>query len=200
MGKKRKQRQQPRRASQPAKGYRTEKYVEHIFTIEVGVLQAATVLPELTDAEVLAALEKLTTQVRSSGLPRFQKQPTDTEGVIAWLIVQGWEDLFRRRGRLSTQDMAGCLETVIESARTHVRKRDGRGYLDYLQKFMKRAGVSIQVVPADELEDTELEDDSFDDLERMSLAELGALWLREPDFVEAQDAFENRAHVQITQG
>ncbi len=61
--------------------------------------------------------------------------------------------------RLSNQDVAGCLETVIESAETHVRKRDERGYLNYLQKFMKRAGVSIQVVPADELEDTELEDD-----------------------------------------
>ena len=45
-----------RRTAKPKKNYRTEKYVEYIFHAEVGILQAATLLPELTDGEVLDAL------------------------------------------------------------------------------------------------------------------------------------------------
>jgi tetratricopeptide (TPR) repeat protein len=200
MSRKKKRRPQPGRASrQPTKDYRTEKYVEYIFTAELGVFQAATLLPELADGEVLAALEKLAVQVRSGGLPRFREQPTDTEGLIAWLIVQGWEDLFRRRGRLSPHDMVGCLETVIESAETHMRKPAERSYLEYLAKFMRRAGVSLQVIPVSEFEDAEEEELSYD-LGRMSLAELGALWLRNPGSVEIEDSFEDQAHTQIASG
>jgi tetratricopeptide (TPR) repeat protein len=199
MGKKRKRSKQPRQASKP-KNYRTEKYVEYIFYAEVGILQAATLLPELTDGDVLAALTKFTGQIRSSGWPQFQEQPFDADGLIAWLIVQGWEDLFRRRGQLSRRDMVGCLNTVIESAETHVRKPEGRSYLKYLEKFMKRAGVSVELAPPEDFEDEELEEELFYNLDRMSLAELGALWLSKPEFVEAEDAFENQAHAQIVEG
>ena len=169
-------------------------------------MQAATLLPELTDGEVLDALRKLADQIRSSGWPHFREQPPGTDDLIAWLIVHEWEDIFRRRGRLSRRDMVGCLNTVIESTGTHVRKPGGYSYLKYLKKFMKRAGVSIDMVPAEEFEDEledkfEFEDDElFYDLDRMSLAELGALFLKEPDVIGVDDAFENRAHARITAG
>jgi tetratricopeptide (TPR) repeat protein len=199
MSKKRKRSKQPRQASKP-KNYRTEKYVEYIFYAELGILQAATLLPELTDGDVLGALRKFADRIHSSGWPQLQEQPSDTDDLIAWLIVQGWEDLFRRRGRLSRRDMVGCLNTVTESAETHMRKPKGRSYLKYLEKFMKRAGVSIEMVPPEDLEDEELEEELLYNLDRMSLAELGALWLSKPEFVEAEDAFENQAHAQIVEG
>ncbi len=200
MSKKIKRPKQPMRASEP-KGYRTEKYVEHIFTVELGVLQAATLLPDLTDGEVLAALNQLANQSRSSGLPHFREQPTDPAGLLTWLIVQVWEDLFRRCGRLSSRDISGILETVIESAEMHVRKPGERRYLDYLKKFMKRAGVSLQAVPASELEDTD-RDDTLPphDMSRMPLVELGVLWLRQPDLLGVDDAFENQAQAQVAAG
>jgi tetratricopeptide (TPR) repeat protein len=166
----------------------------------MSVLQAATLLPHLTDGEVLAALEKLTSQVRAKGLPHFQEQPSDTDGLIAWLIVHSWKDLFRRRARLSKRDMAGCLQTVAESARTHVRKPGGRSYLKYLKKFMKRAGVSIQVLPMSEAEDIEVTEESTHDLERMSLADLGLLWLDKPGYHESETVFGRRVRERVAQG
>jgi tetratricopeptide (TPR) repeat protein len=189
-----------RRQGSTTKNYRTAQYVEYIFTAEVGVLQAATLLPELTDGEVLNALRKLVAQIDAGGLPRFREQPTDTDGMIVWLIVQGWEDLFRRKSRLSTPDMVGVLNTVIESAQTHVRNPRGRGYLKYLEQFMKRAGVSIKVKPASEFEGEGAEEDLVYDFDRMSLAELGKLFVKEPDVLGLDDAFENRANAQIVAG
>jgi tetratricopeptide (TPR) repeat protein len=177
------------------KDYRTERYIQYIFAAELGVLQAATLLPKLTDGETLAALRKLGADIRSGGLPRFREQPTDTSGLIAWLIVQSWEDLFRQRGRLSNRDMVGCLNVVIESAETRARKPGGRSYLKYLKKFMKRAGISTAVEPAS---DSAVEE--FYDLDQMPLVDLSDLWLKEPDLLGADDAFENRAQALIVQG
>ena len=196
MSKKSKRSKRRKQAPRP-RNYRTEKYIEYIFKAEMGVLQAAKLLPELTDGEALDALRKLVARIRSSGLPRFREQPTDTEGLIAWLIVQGWEDLFRSQARLSKRDMIGCLNTVVESAETHVRKPGGRSYLKFLEKFMKRAGVSVRVEPVTE---SEGEEEEFYDLDRMSLAELGTLWLRKPEIFGIEDAFENQAHALIADG
>lgn len=204
MGKKRRKRKRAKRGrrSPKTKNYRTEKYIEYIFHAELGIFQAATVLPELTDGEVLNALEKLVARIRSSGLPRLREQPADTDDIIAWLIVRGWEDLFQRQGRLSQRDMVGVLNTVIESAQTHVSTPARRSYLNYLEKFMQRAGVSLEVVPADEFEfeDEATEEELFYDFDRMSLAELGDLMVREPDLLGVDDAFENRAHAHMRDG
>lgn len=193
---------QSRRRQQPSKpkDYHTAKYVEYIFRAEVGILQADALLPELTDGEVLDALKKLANRIHASGLPRFQEQPSGVDGLIASLVVHEWEDIFRRKGRLSRQDMVGCLNTLIESAEVHARRPSGRSYLKYLRKFMKRAGVSIEAVPVEQFEGAEIEDELSYDLDRMSLAELGTLWLSKPEFAEAEDAFENQAHAQIADG
>jgi tetratricopeptide (TPR) repeat protein len=196
MSKGRRQSGRRQQAPKPKKDYRTERYIQYIFSAELGVLQAATLLPKLTDGETLAALRKLVAGIRSGGLPRFQGQPTDTSGLIAWQIVQGWEDLFRQRGQLSNRDMVGCLNVVIESAETRMRTPGGRSYLKYLKKFMKRAGLSIAVEPTPDFVAVE----EFYDPDQMPLAELGDLWLKEPDLLGADDAFENRAQALIVQG
>lgn len=188
-----------RRASKP-KDYRSERYIEYIFHAELGILQAAELLPELTDGETMDALEALAAQVRSDGLPHFQEQPAGAEGLVTWLIVQQWEDLFRRRGRLSKRDMAGCLNTVLESARTRMRRRGGRRYLKYLQRFMRRMGVSVEAIPAESLEAAAGEDRQFYNLDEMGLDELGDLFVSEPDVMGVDDAFENRTRALIAEG
>lgn len=204
MAKKRRRRKTSKRRGRVPKGknYRTEKYVEYIFHAEMGVLQAATILSDLTDGEVLSALRKLVARIRSDGLPRYREQPMDTEGLVAWLVVQEWERLFQRSGRLSRQDMVGVLNTVIESAEAHVSTPRRRSYLNYLKKFMKRAGVTVDRVLADEIEfeDEIAEEELFYDFDSMSLAELGELMVKEPDLLGADDAFENRTHAKIRAG
>jgi tetratricopeptide (TPR) repeat protein len=189
----------PRQPASTAKNYRTERYVEYIFAAELGILQAAKLMPELTDGEVLAAVRKLVDQVQARGLPRLEQgeQPMDPEGLIAWLIVQGWEELFRHRGKLTKRDMAGCLTVVVESIEARMRKPGGRRYLRFLDKFMKRAGVTIQVGPLSELAD---EFAVIPNLEHLSLAELGDLWLAQPDVLGLEEAFEHRVHVHIAAG
>ncbi len=185
-----------RRPAKPARQkstdkYRLPRYIEFLFAIELSILNADTILPKLTDGEVVAALRKLLGQVnKSKGLPDYQEQPTDSEALIAWLIVQNWTDLFSRRRKLSRKEMIGCLETVIESAETRMRKPNRRKYLNYLKKFMKRAGVSVEAIPLSEFE---ADDDIFYDLNSMSLAEVGQLWLQKPDSLGIDDAFENKA-------
>jgi len=114
--------------------------------------------------------------------------------LIAWLIVSGWQDLFRRKRRLSKRDMVGCLNVVIESAETRMRSPQGRRYLKYLKRFLKRAGVTIRAEPLSELEGEE-EAPGYD-LERMSLAKLGELLLSEIEIAGLGDAFESR-EVQV---
>ena len=195
-----KKRKRSQRRTQPrqSKNYRTERYVEYIFAAEVGVLQAATTLPELTDGEALDALRKLVARVRSDGLPRLQEQPEGIDGLIVWLIVSGWQDLFHRKRRLSKRDMAGCLNVVIESVETRMRSPQDRRYLKYLKRFMKRAGVTIRAKPVSELEDEEQVPRY--DLERMSLAELGELLLSEVEITGLDEAFESQVSARIASG
>ena len=185
----------PFRPTVDTQAYRTAHYVEYIFAIEAGVLQAATLMPDLTDGKALAALRKLVEQVRQSGLPRFDAQPTDPNGLLRWLIVQSLDEPFKKRGRLSPPDLAGCLETVIESAATHVRQPQERRYLDYLRRFMRQMGLSLRVEPVEPVAD-----ENLPDFEQMPLAALGHWRLRHPDEPDAADAFYNRVLDQIEQG
>jgi hypothetical protein len=184
------------------KNYLSEKYVEHIFHIELAVHQAAELMPDLTDGETIDALEDLVTRVRSQGLPHFEEQPADSKGVVTWLIVQQWEDLFRRKGRLSRKDMVGCLNTVIASAKARMRRRSGRRYLKYLRRFMRRAGVSVKAIPFEALGDAggSPEGQAFYNLNEMSLDALGDLFVSEPDVLGVDDAFENRVRGLILEG
>ena len=181
--------------------YRLPKYVEYIFFAEMSILSADTVLPNLTDGEAVAALKNLVAQIHKiKGLPHYPEQPTDTEGMIAWLIIQNWTNLFNQKRKLSRKEMVGCLGVVIESAESRMRKPNQRKYLSYLKKFMKRAGVSLKAISASELEEDEPDDEVFYDLDGMSLPEVGRLWLLRPDIWGVDDAFENKAHMQIAGG
>jgi hypothetical protein len=180
--------------------YQTSKYVEYIFTAELSILNADSILPQLTDGKVAAALQKLAGQVKAQGLPHYLEQPTDTEGLLAWLIVQNWTDLFSRRRKLSQAEMAGCLEAVLESVRLRMRKPNQRYYLTYLKKFIKRAGLSAQAVPLPEREATEIGEEMVHNLDNMSLSDVGHLWQRRPDIWGIEDAFENKAQAQIVAG
>ncbi|MCP4371618.1 MAG: hypothetical protein GY797_26375, partial [Deltaproteobacteria bacterium] len=126
--------------------YKSSEYVEYIFTLEMGIFQADTVLLSLTDGHVLAALESLVVQIRAGGLPHFREQPVEPEGVVTWLMVGNWqEEAFRQLGKLSKEEMIGCLKTVIESVETRSSGQlDNRKYLNYLKKFMKRAGIRLE--------------------------------------------------------
>ncbi len=182
--------------------YKTPEYVEYIFALEMGIFQADTILLSLTDGHILAALESLVIQIQIKGLPHFREQPTEPEGLVTWLIVGSWrEEAFRQFGKLSKKEMIGCLKTAIESVETRSSGQvNGRNYLNYLKKFMKKAGLRMELEGANYLEDFLASRRLFKNHERMSLAELGKRWMRDPGYIEVNELFTARAETLIVKG
>lgn len=204
MSKKRKKRRQraaepwpPITPKSPSKGkdYRSQRYIPYIFRAEVGIYESSVMAPELTDAEVVRALQTMIRQLRAGKKVAFGEDIVGADDLIAWRISQNWEQL----PQLSNADLAGCLNEVLQSAQTRSQMhRDSRGYLKYLEKFMRKAGVKVQRIPASELEGW----DEWEkvDFEAMSLAEIGELWLKKPEIWDVDVAFENRAAAMSRQG
>ena len=62
-----------------SKDYRSERYVMYIANTETGILQAATIEPDLTDGEVSAALEDLIWQLEQPELATLLLGPKTDE-------------------------------------------------------------------------------------------------------------------------
>jgi hypothetical protein len=95
----------------------------------------------------------------------------------------------------SRADLAGCLEAVIESADTHLRRQDPRHYLDYRRRFMRQMDVNVRAEPAEAPPD-----ETPPDFDQIPLAALGRWQLQHPAEPEAANAFYNRVMDQIEGG
>ena len=206
-----------RKSRTAGKNYRTEEFVMYIMHAEVGIQEAATLLPSITDGDVLNALNRLLRGLETnSDLPHIsvgkvkdgvmtidadKVNPGDltkVTSVIAAQIVNQWHLAMEKYGERSNADLAGCLRTVLDSVRTWTRGPKSRGYLAYAADFLKKGGVKIDLVPADEhgkpLGDSTVElPEPPDDLDHLSLEELTARWLEYPGDDEVLDAFLHRA-------
>lgn len=181
---------------QPAKDYRSPKYIQYIFRAEVGIHESAVMDPTMSDAAVLRTLRTMIQQLRGGRPFTHGEEREGSDNLTAWRITKNWELL----PPLPPSDLAGCLNEVLKSAQTRSEMHGGRrGYLDYLAGFMRRAGVTVQKIsPADLQAADELVEDV--DFAAMSLAEIGELWLDEPELWDVDVAFENRADKMSRQG
>jgi len=138
--------------------YRSEKFVKVIFEAEVGIHEADVVNQNgLSDREVFEALEDFILELRGERPPVSEDEPG---GLVAFLIKGHWRDLFAGRPRPSADDLTGCLQTILASIdHWTTRAQASRGYLDYLRKFMKKAGVRCRLEKSTRSEETDAEDD-----------------------------------------
>ncbi len=129
----------------PINNYRAERYIMHIMNVEIGILQASTADPELTDSEVKATLKGLITELRVS---KSISEITPSN-LTAKLIMEGLKQAFNKHGVLTKEDIIGIFDVIIHSITAHSETR-GRGYLNYLKKFLEKIGVKVRKVSKEE--------------------------------------------------
>ncbi|MBI1881586.1 MAG: hypothetical protein HYR94_25680 [Chloroflexi bacterium] len=161
-----------------SKDYRSERYVMYIANAETGILQAATIDPDLTDGEVSEALADLISQLEQpelAGLLLSQKtdepEPTEAklEGKYAFVqhfVLMNLRSAFERYGLLDTEDVIGILGVIKTSVKRWSVGMHRRGYITYIEGFLGQMGVRVQKLTDEEAQALELKADDTIDLRK----------------------------------
>jgi hypothetical protein len=180
------------------KKYKKDKYVPHLMATETAIYEAYVLSNrQLTDHDVVSALTSLVQKMKKGPLPALEdvaqpEQPGEgQEDFIIWNIRQHWKHLFEETERASTETLIGILRTILGSIEVWTSpRRTSRGYLNYIEGFLKRGGVSVTPVSAE----GEPLDEPIDEL----LA-IGQDWLDNDDR-QAHAEFREMAEALIRQG
>jgi hypothetical protein len=156
--------------------YKTDEFVPIVFETELAIHEADVMTGRvLTDRMVEAALEKLILEMRKGPLPPLDDPRTLDlrEGEEADAIVQNirgrWTEFFDRQPRHTTETLIGVLRTLLGSIGVWSRgSRHSRGYLTFIEGFLKKGGVRVQGFNED-MEPQEEEEDE--------LLEIGRAWI-----------------------
>src|SRR5262249_4247878 len=129
----------------------------------------------LTDRHVQAALERLVVGLRAGGLPPLEEGTTVhyTRGREVDLLVdhirRSWRELFATYPNPGLDNQVGVLRTLLSSVDTWgTRSPDSRGYLNFVEGFLRKTGVRAELVSAEGEVDEEPDD---------PLLEAGEDWL-----------------------
>ena len=186
-------RRQPREASSMAyegDRYKSDKYLPYVHATESGIGQADVIAGRrLTDAHVREAMEGLVRTMKSQALPPLpeEREVEYEKGreaeLVALMIRLGWEDCFARHEHPGQEALIGILRTLLSSVETFTTPSPGsRGYLSFLEGFLRRAGVSFKVVdPHGDAVSDELPDDP--------LIDAGLAWIEEGDRTARREFF-----------
>lgn len=161
--------------------YKTEELVPVHFSTEQGIYQAYVMTDgRLTDRDVESALENLIRQMRAGPLPPLSETletgpgEGEFEDLVIWNIRRNWQELFETQPRVGADNVIGVLRTILASINTwSFPGPESRGYLHYLKGFLKKAGVSIEVLSEDDEPPTDPDEDD--------LFAAGQAWCQEDD-------------------
>lgn len=154
----------------PYKGntYKSPELAQTMFYTELGIHEADVMSDRsLTDDDVRDALEQLVLDMRQGPLPPQSDSnhftdtgvPTDT---IAWNIRRNWKRLYEEAPNPGREKLIGVLRTLLDSINTwSTPSPASRGYLHFVEGFLKKSGASVRVVDEnmEEIEDEPDEDD-----------------------------------------
>jgi hypothetical protein len=171
--------------------YKTEEYVPLMFRTELAIHEADVMTGrELTDQAVRGALEKLVIQLRRGALPppdrrdEVQHVKGQEEDLLLWNLRRNWEILFDEGQTWGQTALIGVLRTILGSVNTWSSpSARSRGYLQFLEGFLKQGGASVRAAPLGEELPPEEEDE---------LLELGRDWLLDGN-AEAEGEFRRLA-------
>jgi hypothetical protein len=149
--------------------YKTDELTPVFLRTETGIYETYVMTDrQLTDATVQAALVKLIHQLRAGGLPPLEEQPSINaeEDLVIWNIRRNWHDLFASFPHPGTDNLIGVLRTLLSSIDTwSTPSPTSRGYLNFVEGFLRKAGVKVQKVKESDLDHLEdLEDEPEDEL------------------------------------
>jgi hypothetical protein len=178
--------------------YKTDAYLPLVFRTELAIHEADVISRrQITDADVTAALEELIIELRRETPPdapgEADQAPGGGRDLIMWNIRQHWQILEEEEaGRWGKESRVGVLRTLLGSIETwSAPGAQSRGYLHFLEGFLKKTGASVREVPA---EGEFLPEDEEDEL-----LEVGRDWVfdHEPG---AADEFRRLAEERILVG
>jgi hypothetical protein len=151
---------------------------------------------KLTDRMVASALERLVRQMRQGTLmpPEGTDQLEVREGQEVDLIVTNIRrNLQYLEPRPNHDQMIGVLRTLLGSIELRrTPNPQGRGYLSFIEGFLKQTGVSVQRYSPDGEEDFEPEDED-------ELLEIGRAWCEDGE-PEAEAEFRDLARDMMLSG
>ena len=139
------------------KKYKTDEYVPVFYRTERGIYESYVMCDrELTDDEVETAVERLVIRMREGPLPPLAHTDviTITEGGEEELVIENirrnWRFLEAEGTLPRRDDLIGILRSILHSiAIWRSQSLHSRGYLHYIEGFMKNLGVSIRQATAD---------------------------------------------------
>jgi hypothetical protein len=151
--------------------YRSKEFVRPLFETEKGIYDLFVISGrEMTDDDVEQEIFELIDQLRTRPVAELISGavPDDEplEASIASLILRKWSRLLDVGGLPPRDDLIGILRTILEVWRS--KSMSSRGYLNYLEGFMLKAGYQIRV---------ESVDDEIPDEQPDELYEIGQMWL-----------------------
>ncbi len=154
----------------PGKDYRSERYVMYIMKAETGLLQAGTINPDLTDGEVIQALEDLIAQfqtpesftqlIAAPGSDDPVSKPPKGENnnqFVQYFVLMNLRSVFEQHGSLNAEDTIGILGVIKASVKRWSVGLHRRGYLTYIEGFLGQMGVRMQRLNTKEAEALGLE-------------------------------------------
>ncbi len=154
--------------------YKSKELVRPLFEIEQAIYQAY-VLSErgLADDDVEEELEGLIEDLRTRPASELVYAPHDLaspRGYVEQLVIFAFKAMLERRTLPNRDDLIGVLRTILGSLEIWRSKSvSSRGYLSYLEGFMKKLGVSVQAIDDD--------GEPFGEPEFNELYEIGEMWL-----------------------
>ena len=139
------------------KKYKTDEYAPLFYRTEVGIYESYVMCDrELTDDEVEAAIERMVIQMREGPLPPLPETDviTITEGGEEDLVItnirRNWQIMAEEETLPGQDDLIGMLRTILNSIQIwRSQSLHSRGYLRYVEGFMKKLGVSVRKATPD---------------------------------------------------
>ena len=145
------------------KDYRSEAYVPYIVRIESGILQAATIDPDLTDGDVDQALRHFMAELQSpEALTRLLPAKTDEaspdaesqktkQDFIQFFVFLNLQDAFAEQLRpISAEDVSGIFGVLRSSLKSWGHGAHRRGYITYLEGFLGQMGIATRRLSEEE--------------------------------------------------
>ena len=137
--------------------FKTDELVPVFLSTETGIYESSVVTEQaLTDADVQAALQELVLQLRHGPLTtqEYSDKITYTEGDEKGLVIsnirRNWIHMHYAGTRVGTEQLVGVLRTLLGSIEAwRSPSAQSRGYLHYLEGFLKKAGVKVDAYSSD---------------------------------------------------
>jgi len=193
---KRNRRQAPE-AALPYTGnkYKSPEFVKPLFQTEVGIYEAFVISGRsMPDDDVEDELQDLIDELRrrpAAELIYGKLEGDDAPGLVKATILMRWQVMLEDRTLPARDDLVGILRTILGSLETwRSKSASSRGYLSYLEGFMGKMGVTVQLAAEG--------DELLPELPPDELYEVGEMWLAGSP--EARHRFAALANELIEEG